>query len=127
MALYIADARRSGVCPSELTELDTEGGIAVRAARYRDNHRILVSGMREAGYRALIDRPHQSPIITAFLYPSDPKFRFRSFYDALKSHGFVIYPGKISDADTFRIGTIGHVFPDDIRQLVTAVQHLGEG
>ena len=78
--------------------------------------------MQEAGYRILVEPSHQSPIITDFLHPDDLILRFRSFYDALKSHGFVIYPGKISDADTFRIGTIGPAFSDDIRQLLTAAQ-----
>ncbi len=94
------------------------------AARYRENQRILVAGLGGLGYRALIAPAHQSPIITAFYYPNEREFCFRTFYDALKARRFVIYPGKISQADTFRIGTIGHVFPDDIRQLVTTIQHL---
>ena len=69
----------------------------------------------------MIAPEHQSPIITAFHYPGDPAFRFNTFYDALKARRFVIYPGKVSQADTFRIGTIGHVFPDDIRDLIAAV------
>ena len=107
-----------------LQELDDEGGIPPRAARYRENHRVLVSGLAELGFRALIVAQHQSPIITAFHYPHDPKFCFDSFYDALKARGFVIYPGKVSQADTFRIGTIGHVFPDDIRDLVAAIDEV---
>ncbi|MCX7426517.1 MAG: 2-aminoethylphosphonate--pyruvate transaminase [Planctomycetia bacterium] len=107
-----------------LVELDAEGGIPARAARYRENHRLLVAGMSELGFRALIAPEHQSPIITAFHYPVDPAFRFNTFYDALKARRFVIYPGKVSQADTFRIGTIGHVFPDDIRDLITAVDQV---
>ncbi len=110
-----------------LAELDAEGGISVRAARYRENHRTLVDGMAELGYHAMIAPAHQSPIITAFRYPDGASFRFRPFYDALKSRGFVIYPGKISQADTFRIGTIGHVFPDDIRRLLAAVRQVRDG
>jgi 2-aminoethylphosphonate-pyruvate transaminase len=107
-----------------LQELKDEGGVRARAARYHENHRVLVSGLAELGFRALIAREHQSPIITAFHNPRNPKFRFRTFYDALKSRRFVIYPGKISQADTFRIGTIGHVFPEDIRQLIAAVDQV---
>jgi 2-aminoethylphosphonate-pyruvate transaminase len=84
----------------------------------------LVSGLGEVGFRTLIAPQHQSPIITAFYYPRDPEFCFRTFYDALKSRRFVIYPGKISQADTFRVGTIGHVFPDDIRLLVETVDEV---
>ncbi|MEX0866226.1 MAG: hypothetical protein WD030_02640, partial [Pirellulales bacterium] len=68
----------------------------------------------------LLPREVQSPIITAFHYPQDRAFQFVPFYEALKRRGFVIYPGKVSTAETFRIGTIGHVFPDDIERLLTA-------
>jgi len=77
--------------------------------------------MGELGFRALIAPEHQSPIITAFYCPSDPAFCLRAFYDALKSRGFVIYPGNGSQANTFRIGTIGHIFPEDIGRLVAAI------
>ena len=107
-----------------LKELDDEGGIQVRAARYRENHRVLVDGLTRLGFRCLIAPKDQSPFITAFCYPRDPAFRFRTFYGALKSRRFVIYPGKVSQAETFRIGTIGHVFPDDIRELVAAVRQV---
>ncbi len=107
-----------------LKELDEEGGIPARAARYRENQRLLASGMTELGFRMPIAPRHQSPIITTFCYPNDPKFHFPEFYQALKSQGFVIYPGKISRADTFRIGTIGQVFPDDVRRLIAAVNEV---
>lgn len=103
-----------------LDELDAEGGVAVRYARYCENQRLLSSGMRARGFQPLLPDDLQSPIITSFLYP-DNTFSFRAFYDALKRLGFVIYPGKISQADTFRIGTIGHVFPADIDRLLVAV------
>ncbi len=104
-----------------LNELDQEGGVAARSARYAENHRLLVEGMGRIGFRAMIAPRHQSHIITAFLYPDDSKFSFESFYEAMKARRFVLYPGKVSDADTFRIGTIGHVFPEDIRQLLDCV------
>ena len=104
-----------------LNELDEEGGVAARSARYAQNHRLLVEGMERTGFRALIAPQHQSHVITAFLYPDDAKFSFRPFYEAMKARRFVLYPGKVSHADTFRIGTIGHVFPEDIRQLLGCV------
>ena len=103
-----------------IAELDAEGGIPARARRYAENDRILVSGLTELGFRPLVAAEHRSPIITSFLYPDDPKFSFLKLYEALKRRRFVIYPGKVSQAETFRIATIGHVFPDDVRQLVTA-------
>jgi len=107
-----------------LDELDREGGVAARAARYAENHRLLVDGMKRLGFQTLIPPEHQSPIITSFLYPDDPRFRFETFYEAMKTRRFVLYPGKVSDADTFRIGNIGHVFSDDIRQLLEAVEEV---
>lgn len=107
-----------------LNELDEEGGIPVRARRYRDNHRILVDGLASLGYRTLIARQDQSPIITSFLYPDHPQFDWPTFYGEMKSRGFVLYPGKLTEADTFRVGTIGHVFPDDIQRLVATVKEV---
>lgn len=106
-----------------LTELKAEGGVAARHARYCENHRVLVEGMRSLGYKTLLPDEWQSPIITSFYYPS-ASFDFQSFYLQLKAKGFVIYPGKISQADTFRIGNIGDVHPDDFRRLVDAIREL---
>jgi 2-aminoethylphosphonate-pyruvate transaminase len=100
-----------------LNELDAEGGVAARHRRYCANHECLLAGMQAVGFRTLLPRVIQSPIITAFLYPDTTAFSFEVFYQALKSRGFVIYPGKVSQAATFRIGTIGHVFPEDIARL----------
>ncbi|MFP5135237.1 2-aminoethylphosphonate--pyruvate transaminase [Bacteroides salyersiae] len=104
-----------------LTELIAEGGVEARYARYCENHRILVDGMRSLGFKTLLEDTIQSPIITSFLYPK-AGFDFKSFYMALKSKGFVIYPGKISKADTFRIGNIGDVYPEDFKRLVETVK-----
>ncbi len=103
-----------------LRELDEEGGIEARHQRYQENHRILVEGMEKLGFKALLPADVQSPIITSFLYPEE-SFDFFTFYEALKQRGFVIYPGKISEAPTFRIGNIGDVFPADFERLVEQV------
>lgn len=104
-----------------LVELEAEGGVAARHRRYSENHRVLIEGMEQLGFRSLLAAEHRSPFITSFLFPADPKFTFESFYQAVKRRRFVLYPGKVSQAETFRIGTIGHVFPDDIRQLCVAI------
>ena len=106
-----------------LKELKEEGGIEARHARYCENHRTLVEGMRSIGYRTLLPDAVQSPVITSFYYPSG-EFDFKEFYHKLKAKGFVIYPGKISQADTFRIGNIGDVFPADFERLVEAINEL---
>lgn len=103
-----------------LNELDAEGGVEARHRRYTDNHRTLVEGMRSLGYRTLLPDDIQSPVITSFYYPT-ADFSFADFYQQLKAKGFVIYPGKISQADTFRIGNIGDVQPDDFRRLVSTI------
>jgi len=106
-----------------LNELEDEGGVATRYARYCENQSILVNGMRALGFRTLLPDELQSPIITSFLYPS-ADFDFRVFYNAMKTRGFVLYPGKISQADTFRIGNIGEVYPEDIRRLLAAIREV---
>jgi len=106
-----------------LDELEVEGGIEARYKRYCANHSILVNGMRDMDFNTLLPDEMQSPIITSFLYP-DAKFDFMRFYEAVKACGFVLYPGKISQADTFRIGNIGEVYPHDIRRLIQSIQEV---
>ena len=106
-----------------MKELNEEGGIVARSERYKQNHCTLVDGMRALGFKTLLPDASQGPIITSFLYPT-ADFDFHSFYDQLKAKGFVIYPGKISDADTFRIGNIGDIFPDDMEALLQAIRSI---
>lgn len=105
-----------------LIELEEEGGVKSRNARYRNNQRVLVERMREIGFQPLVDENYQSPIITSFMYP-ETNFEFNSLYNELKQHGFVIYPGKISKVDTFRIGNIGDVHEDDIHRFVDNISN----
>lgn len=104
-----------------LRELAQEGGVSARAARYQRNHQTLVQGMEQLGFRVYLSPAHQSYIITSFLYPADARFGFPEFYRRLSERGFIIYPGKISRAETFRIGTIGRIFEPDIRALLAGV------
>ncbi len=104
-----------------LRELDAEGGIEARGARYRRNHEALMEGMKQLGFRVYLDPSVQSCIITSFYFPDDPKFTFEQFYRRLSDKGFIVYPGKISQADTFRIGSIGRLFEADMRALLLAI------
>ena len=104
-----------------LRELDEEGGIAARHQRYSENQRTLVAGMAELGFTPLLPEEWQSPIITAFYSPAHTDYRFADFYQRLKGQGFVIYPGKVSQADCFRIGNIGDVTPARVRALLAAM------
>lgn len=107
-----------------LEELAAEGGVSARQQRYSDNQQRLVAGLRSLGIATLLPDELHSPIITAFLYPA-ADFHFNDFYDRLKARRFVIYPGKVTSADTFRIGTIGNVHADDIDQLIEAIADVG--
>jgi 2-aminoethylphosphonate-pyruvate transaminase len=106
-----------------ISELKLEGGIEARAARYRQNHRVLLEGLSGFGIHPFLKSEVQSHIITAFPYPRTPAFSFSAFYRGLNDRGFLIYPGKLTQVDTFRIGTIGRLFPSDLQQLVLAIGH----
>ena len=107
-----------------LTELEAEGGVAGRAKRYRHNCEILVAGMREMGFKEYLKPEHQSYIITSFLFPDDPNFSFESFYNKLNERDQVIYPGKVSNANCFRIGSIGRIFEADLKMLLAAIHEV---
>lgn len=107
-----------------LEELEAEGGVAAREQRYSENQKRLVAGLRELGIRTLLPDEFHSPIITSFICPPE-NFEFKDFYDRLKARRFVIYPGKVTAADTFRIGTIGNVHPEDIDELISAIGETG--
>jgi 2-aminoethylphosphonate-pyruvate transaminase len=109
-----------------LRELESEGGVPGRAARYRANHTTLLHGMRALGFREYLRPEDQSDIITTFYYPADPRFRFEEFYDRLNAKGMVIYPGKLTHAECFRIGSIGRLFEADMRALVAAIRETLE-
>ena len=108
--------------PQALEELADEGGVQARYQRYLACQKALVQGMRSLGFAPLLDDDFHSPIITAFFFPQEAWFDFSIFYQLLKQRLFVIYPGKVSDHDTFRIGTIGDLNLDDIDRLISAVQ-----
>ncbi len=80
--------------------------------------------MRALGFRTLLGEKLQAPIIVTFRMPTDPKFVFQRFYDGLKDRGYVIYPGKLTVADSFRIGCIGRLYPDDMRGALAAVREV---
>ncbi|UTW44191.1 2-aminoethylphosphonate--pyruvate transaminase [bacterium SCSIO 12696] len=105
-----------------LDELNLET-LEQRYQRYRNNQSTLAQGMAELGFKTMIDASEQSPFITSFFYPESEQFEFNRFYEALKQQGFVIYPGKVSNASCFRIGTIGEVQGHDIERLLGAIKN----
>jgi 2-aminoethylphosphonate-pyruvate transaminase len=104
-----------------LVELEAEGGVEGRAARYRRNHEVLAAGMAEMGFEQYLAPEDQSYIITTYRYPANPEFSFEAFYAQLSEMGFLIYPGKLSQEPCFRIGTIGRLNERDIARLLEAI------
>ena len=105
-----------------LKEHREEGGVAARHARYSANRDVLVQGMRELGFETLLPDMVQAPIIVTFLMPDHPRFDFSSFYDHMSARGFVIYPGKLARADSFRIGCIGALGAAEMRRAVASAK-----
>ncbi len=105
-----------------LDELIAEGGVAARNLRYAKNQARVAEGMRALGFHTVIKEEWQSPIITTFLDPTHPNYDFEALHDALKKRGCAIYPGKLSQGDAFRIGSVGQLFPEDIEHLLTSME-----
>jgi 2-aminoethylphosphonate-pyruvate transaminase len=104
-----------------LRVLEAEGGPPARLQRYQENFRTLTEGMRRLGFRVFLDGSIQAPIIATFVEPEDPRFRFDDLYAGLAARGFIIYPGKLTQAQSFRIGCIGALYAEDFDRLVAAV------
>jgi len=107
-----------------LNEFDEEGGVEGRGGRYRRNCELLVNGMRKLGFETLLADELQAPIIITFHMPINPEFDFNVFYDGLKDQGYVIYPGKLTVADSFRMGCIGRLHREQMLGALDAVQNI---
>ena len=99
-----------------------EGGVAGRGARYAENRDVMVAGMRDLRFETLLDDRWLSPIIVTFFCPADPAFSFDRFYDLMKQKGFIIYPGKLTVVDSFRVGCIGRMDGAVMRRVVAAAR-----
>ena len=99
-----------------------EGGQPARLARYTANCAALMSGMRELGFQSFLPPDIQAPIIVTFHAPADPRYAFKEFYDRVRDKGFILYPGKLTQLETFRVGCIGAIGPDEMRHAVNAMR-----
>ncbi|PYY87255.1 2-aminoethylphosphonate--pyruvate transaminase [Pseudomonas sp. TKO26] len=106
-----------------LLQYNEQGGLPARHARYADNCRALLQGMGELGLQSFLPEAIQAPIIVTFHAPKDPRYQFQDFYERVKTKGYILYPGKLTQVDTFRVGCIGHV---DRRDMQAAVSAIGE-
>jgi 2-aminoethylphosphonate-pyruvate transaminase len=107
-----------------LQEFLAEGGQKGRGGRYQANAKVLIDGMRQLGFRTLLGDNLQAPIIITFHMPTDPNFNFQRFYDRLKDRGYVIYPGKLTVADSFRMGCIGRLNQQHMQGAIAAVRDV---
>jgi 2-aminoethylphosphonate-pyruvate transaminase len=98
-----------------------EGGQPARGARYAANCATLIEGMRALGFRPYLEPAVQAPIIVTFHAPSDPGYEFKAFYAKVRARGYILYPGKLTQVETFRVGCIGAIDPNEMRNVVSAI------
>ena len=98
-----------------------EGGRAARGARYADNCRTLIAGLARHGLHSFLPAEIQAPIIVTFHAPRVPGYQFKSFYDAVKARGYILYPGKLTTLETFRVGCMGQLGDRGMAGAVDAV------
>ena len=107
-----------------IEQFEAEGGVDGRFARYSNNCKTLIEGMAKLGFETLLPSSLQAPIIVTFKMPADPAFDFQAFYDQVKDRGFVLYPGKLTVAPSFRVGCIGHLGADDMNQALAVMSDI---
>jgi len=104
-----------------IAQFEAEGGQPARLARYTSNYQTLITGMKKFGFKPFLDPAIQAPIIVTFHAPADSKYDFKTFYAAARARGFILYPGKLTQIETFRVGCIGAIGPDEMEQAVHAM------
>ena len=109
-----------------MKELEKEGGIEARSRRYYENNHLLIRKMEEMGIHSYVDKEYQGPIITTFFYPENCHFTFSQMYEYIKERGYAIYPGKLTEGETFRIGNIGEIYPEDIEKVCGIIKDFLE-
>jgi 2-aminoethylphosphonate-pyruvate transaminase len=106
---------------SAIDQHQAEGGQPARLARYTENCQALISGMRALGLQTFLADASQGPIIVTFHAPPDPKYNFIDFYRRVRDLGYILYPGKLTALETFRVGCIGAIGPDVLKKAVAAI------
>ena len=104
-----------------IAQFEEEGGQPARLARYTNNCQTLIHGMATLGFKPFLDPAIQAPIIVTFHAPAHPNYEFKRFYEAAKARGFILYPGKLTQIETFRVGCIGAIGTVEMEQAVHAV------
>jgi 2-aminoethylphosphonate-pyruvate transaminase len=104
-----------------LDQFKAEGGVAARGARYRKNCDTLIDSMSALGFRSFLPRAVQAPVIVTFHAPADPAYSFKAFYESVRARGYILYPGKLTQVETFRVGCIGAIDHNEMRNVASAV------
>jgi 2-aminoethylphosphonate-pyruvate transaminase len=104
-----------------IDQYQAQGGLPARLARYTENCAALVSGMRALGFKTFLPDSLQAPIIVTFHAPPDPAYDFREFYGRVRDRGFILYPGKLTAVETFRVGCIGAIGAGTLKKAVAAI------
>jgi 2-aminoethylphosphonate-pyruvate transaminase len=104
-----------------LDQFKAEGGTPARGARYAANCNSLIDGMTALGFRTFLPRTVQAPVIVTFHAPADPAYEFKSFYERVRARGYILYPGKLTKVETFRVGCIGAIDSNEMRNVVSAI------
>jgi 2-aminoethylphosphonate-pyruvate transaminase len=104
-----------------IDQYQEEGGQPARLARYSNNCRTLLDGMAALGFRPFLKPEVQAPIIVTFHAPADPAYDFKTFYAKTRERGYILYPGKLTQVETFRVGCIGAIDANEMRNVVSAV------
>ncbi|ROM96755.1 2-aminoethylphosphonate--pyruvate transaminase [Pseudomonas brassicacearum] len=107
-----------------LLQYNEEGGLPARYQRYANNCRVLLDEMTKLGLRSFLPAAIQAPIIVTFHAPKDPRYQFKAFYERVKAKGFILYPGKLTQVETFRVGCIGHVNQAEMHAAVAAIAEV---
>jgi 2-aminoethylphosphonate-pyruvate transaminase len=107
-----------------IDQYQVQGGLPARLTRYTENCAALISGMRALGFKTFLPDALQAPIIVTFHSPPDPAYDFTEFYRRVRDRGFILYPGKLTTVDTFRVGCIGAIGADTMRRAVAAVAEV---
>ncbi len=110
-----------------IDQFQQEGGQPARLARYTENCRAMIDGMRNLGFRTYLPDVVQAPIIVTFHAPADPAYAFKAFYEATRERGYILYPGKLTQVETFRVGCIGAIDANEMRNVVGAVAQTMQG
>lgn len=126
LAIYEGEenASNQSAYPKVYPEKLTADLLEKRHERYAKNNKILIENLAELGIRPYVGADVQGPIITTFYYPEHHHFSFQEMYDYIKERGYAIYPGKVTDADTFRIGNIGEIYPEDMVKLTAIISEF---